>query len=283
MSLRVLARIQGAPGAVAAMYAYFNDTQETDVELRTSDPASVVWGNNQPTWDGDGNAVAGSTLNMSIASAVSEPGKAAAEGGAAYGVGHYYDGRRKRRWRRESDGGGDDDEQEREGQGLQEEDKEAEKGWATWHIYRLDWSLGSSPSSAWYVDRILLGQSHVNVPVVPSLLKLAMFSNGGTWSGTMAAGNEATFQVGWIQMFFNVSRPGAAGETVMDGTGEEKGRQRECFVDEEEFDETLSQVESGSRKTKNEESSTVKLQAALRLGTRATLTAFEVALAAILM
>ena len=258
------------------MYAYFNDTQETDVEVRTSDPASVFWGNNQPTWDGDGNAVAGSTLNMSIASAVSEARKVAVEGSAVYVVGDYYNAG-KRKWARENDA------QEKEEQEQEEEDDQAEKGWTTWHVYRLDWRLGSSPASAWYVDRVLLGQSHVNVPVVPSPLKLAVFSNGGTWSGTMALGDEATFQVGWIQMFFNVSQGGVAGETGMDGTGKEKDQQRQCFVDDEGFEETLPQGETVSRKGENEESSATRMQGVLRLGMRATPRVLAVALGAILM
>ncbi|KAF4332020.1 glycoside hydrolase family 16 [Fusarium beomiforme] len=64
VSLRVYARITGAPGAVAGFFTYFNDTQESDIEVLTKDKDDRVQFSNQPTentttW----KTIPGTTLN----------------------------------------------------------------------------------------------------------------------------------------------------------------------------------------------------------------------------
>ncbi|KAF5679198.1 glycoside hydrolase family 16 [Fusarium heterosporum] len=49
ISMRVSARITGARGAVAGFFTYFNDTQESDIELLTRDEDNRVHFSNQPT------------------------------------------------------------------------------------------------------------------------------------------------------------------------------------------------------------------------------------------
>jgi beta-glucanase (GH16 family) len=65
-SLRFRARIVGAPGAVAGLFTYFDDTNESDIEILTSDPPTKYRFTNQPaTRKGDdvpGASVAPSNL-----------------------------------------------------------------------------------------------------------------------------------------------------------------------------------------------------------------------------
>ncbi|EXK24968.1 hypothetical protein FOMG_18341 [Fusarium oxysporum f. sp. melonis 26406] len=49
LSLRVYARITGGSGAVAGFFTYFNDTQESDIEVLTKDEEDRVHFSNQPT------------------------------------------------------------------------------------------------------------------------------------------------------------------------------------------------------------------------------------------
>ena len=51
LSLRLSARVTGAPGAVAGFFTYSNDTQETDIEVLTRDGGHAVRLSNQPSTD----------------------------------------------------------------------------------------------------------------------------------------------------------------------------------------------------------------------------------------
>ena len=51
LSLRLSARVTGAPGAVAGFFTYANDTQETDIEVLTRDGGHAVRLSNQPSTD----------------------------------------------------------------------------------------------------------------------------------------------------------------------------------------------------------------------------------------
>ncbi|KAF2848543.1 glycoside hydrolase family 16 protein, partial [Plenodomus tracheiphilus IPT5] len=51
ISMRMLARVRGSPGAVAGFFTYYNDTSESDVEILTRDGNSQVRLSNQPTAD----------------------------------------------------------------------------------------------------------------------------------------------------------------------------------------------------------------------------------------
>lgn len=77
-SLRMMARVVGDAGAVAAIFTYHNDTSESDTEILTKDVASRVRYSNQPTTDSNGSAIAGSTINATLT------------GGGDYGVFNTY-------------------------------------------------------------------------------------------------------------------------------------------------------------------------------------------------
>lgn len=71
LSLRMRARTVGAPGAITAMFTYRDasvlaDVQEADLEVRTSDPRTVVHYTNQPAYTADGGVVAGATRNATL-------------------------------------------------------------------------------------------------------------------------------------------------------------------------------------------------------------------------
>jgi hypothetical protein len=73
VSLRVRARITGPPGACAAFFTYFNDTQETDIEVLTRDPADAFHCSNQPTFDRYDQPVPGTSFNLSMNSNKTSP------------------------------------------------------------------------------------------------------------------------------------------------------------------------------------------------------------------
>ncbi|KAF2431942.1 concanavalin A-like lectin/glucanase [Tothia fuscella] len=52
-SARFYGRVRGAPGAVASIFTYYNDTQEADIEIFTRAPSDTVLYSNQPIAVGD--------------------------------------------------------------------------------------------------------------------------------------------------------------------------------------------------------------------------------------
>lgn len=69
LSIRVLARVLGQPGAVAGVFTYYNDTTESDIEILTRDPKSSIEYSNQPTVNEAGASIPGSSFNISMPSA----------------------------------------------------------------------------------------------------------------------------------------------------------------------------------------------------------------------
>ncbi|KAI0099675.1 glycoside hydrolase family 16 protein [Nemania sp. FL0031] len=71
LSVRMLARTTGAPGAVTAMFTYRNDggptqlttVQESDLEIRTMDPKDKIQYTNQPSYNSKGYDIPQSTQN----------------------------------------------------------------------------------------------------------------------------------------------------------------------------------------------------------------------------
>ncbi|KAJ9648016.1 hypothetical protein H2199_001793 [Coniosporium tulheliwenetii] len=62
-SVRFRARITGGPGAVAGLFTFVDDTNESDIEILTSDPDTTVRYSNQPTVDKEsGEEIPGSSL-----------------------------------------------------------------------------------------------------------------------------------------------------------------------------------------------------------------------------
>ncbi|KAL2259949.1 hypothetical protein VTK26DRAFT_6196 [Humicola hyalothermophila] len=71
LSLRARMRTRGAAGAVTAMFAYRGaDTlagvQESDLEVRTADPRTLVHYTNQPSYTDDGDVIAQATRNATL-------------------------------------------------------------------------------------------------------------------------------------------------------------------------------------------------------------------------
>lgn len=86
---------------------------------------------------------------------------------------------------------------------------------STWNNYRLDWVPGTS---AWYINGVQSAETKVNVPDVESMIILNLWSNGGNFSGRMDTGNEAWFDIQWVELLFNTSTSTSTisedGETV---------------------------------------------------------------------
>ncbi|CAN9419696.1 unnamed protein product [Alternaria alternata] len=79
---------------------------------------------------------------------------------------------------------------------------EAHQPTSTWNNYRLDWVDGRS---AWYMNGAQSADTEVNVPDKESMIILSLWSNGGTFSGRMDIGQDAWFDVQWVELLFNTS------------------------------------------------------------------------------
>ena len=76
----------------------------------------------------------------------------------------------------------------------------------------MDWVPGKS---AWYMNGAQSADTEVNVPDAESMIILSLWSNGGTFSGRMGTGQEAWFDIQWVELLFNTS---ASTSTDPDGT-----------------------------------------------------------------
>ncbi|KAK5657923.1 hypothetical protein OQA88_2472 [Cercophora sp. LCS_1] len=150
LSIRMLARTRGPPGAVTAMFTYRPPpiphnlmlVQEADLEIRTSDPETHVSYTNQPSWNSTGD-IPEATRNVTL------PGR---------------------------------------------------KRWSEWAVYRMDWTPGSS---TWFVNGVMNGEIKFQAPRDPMQIMFNVWSDGGSWSGTMKEGESAKMQVQWIDLVYN--------------------------------------------------------------------------------
>lgn len=62
VSMRVSARVVGDKGAVAGFFTFYDDDNESDIEILTDDPTDVIRYTNQPSVDKSGNEIAASSL-----------------------------------------------------------------------------------------------------------------------------------------------------------------------------------------------------------------------------
>lgn len=62
VSMRMSARVKGDKGAVAGFFTYFDDNNESDIEILTTDPTDKIRYTNQPSVDKDGNEVKASSI-----------------------------------------------------------------------------------------------------------------------------------------------------------------------------------------------------------------------------
>ncbi|KAA8624440.1 glycoside hydrolase family 16 protein [Pyrenophora tritici-repentis] len=58
VSMRMYGRVQGTKGAVAGFFTFFDDENESDIEILTKDPTDQIRYTNQPAVSKDGNEVA---------------------------------------------------------------------------------------------------------------------------------------------------------------------------------------------------------------------------------
>ena len=71
LSVRMLARTIGSPGAVTALFTYrgadkLADVQESDLEVRTMDPPNTIQYTNQPSYTEDGDEIPNATKNVTL-------------------------------------------------------------------------------------------------------------------------------------------------------------------------------------------------------------------------
>jgi beta-glucanase (GH16 family) len=64
-SLRMYGRVEGAEGAVAGYFTFFDDSNESDIEILTQDPKDKIRYTNQPAVDRAGNEIAAASLDPS--------------------------------------------------------------------------------------------------------------------------------------------------------------------------------------------------------------------------
>ncbi|KAG6014195.1 hypothetical protein E4U43_006839 [Claviceps pusilla] len=76
------------------------------------------------------------------------------------------------------------------------------KEWTDWAVYRLDWT---PKQSTWYVDGQQVASIAFQVPRDPAGININCWSDGGSWSGNMSVGDEASLQIQWIEMLYNTT------------------------------------------------------------------------------
>ena len=148
-SIRVLGRVRGAPGGVAGIFTYQNDTQESDIELFTRAPGTFVQYSNQPSSSGEPDwiPIPGATVNNTIPQ---------------------------------------------------------HRTYSDWLVHRLDWVPGRS---VFFVNNEQTNTTDLHVPVSdpPSAVYLDMWSANSTWSGSMDIGQNASFDIQWVELVFNTT------------------------------------------------------------------------------
>lgn len=65
-SLRFHARVVGSPGATAGMFTFFDDHNESDIEVLTHDPSTNVRYSNQPDVGRDGNTIPDASQDVTL-------------------------------------------------------------------------------------------------------------------------------------------------------------------------------------------------------------------------
>lgn len=83
--------------------------------------------------------------------------------------------------------------------------------WTAWNEYRYDWLPGLS---TWYVNGSRVGSISFQAPKDPAGLILNMWSNGGSWTGTMSVGDSSYLQIQWIEIAYNTSNPTSGSHLV---------------------------------------------------------------------
>jgi hypothetical protein len=66
-SIRVRARVRGDAGVCAGIFTYYDDNNESDIEILTRDPTNHIRYTNQPGLDEDGNEIPGASVDAVMA------------------------------------------------------------------------------------------------------------------------------------------------------------------------------------------------------------------------
>lgn len=74
--------------------------------------------------------------------------------------------------------------------------------YSDWAVHRVDWT---PERSVWYVDGAEVANIAFQVPKDPSGVNFNMWSDGGSWSGNMTKGGDASLQIQWIEMVYNAT------------------------------------------------------------------------------
>ncbi len=151
LSLRMLARTVGDPGAVTAMFTYCDSSdaakvQEADIEILTRDPHNKIQYTNQPSDLPDVGEILEATRNATV------PGG---------------------------------------------------REWSDWAVHRLDWT---PERSTWYVDGEEAASIEFQVPRDAASINFNSWGDGGSWSGNMSTGGEASLQIQWIEVLYNTTK-----------------------------------------------------------------------------
>ncbi|OAA50144.1 Concanavalin A-like lectin/glucanase, subgroup [Beauveria brongniartii RCEF 3172] len=83
--------------------------------------------------------------------------------------------------------------------------------WSDWAVHRLDWT---PERSVWYVDGREAASIAFQVPRDPAAVNFNAWSDGGSWSGNMTVGDEASLQIQWIEMLYNSTDAGKQSAAV---------------------------------------------------------------------
>ncbi|KAM3453785.1 hypothetical protein MY3296_003446 [Beauveria thailandica] len=83
--------------------------------------------------------------------------------------------------------------------------------WSDWAVHRLDWTR---ERSVWYVDGREAASIAFQVPREPAAVNFNAWSDGGSWSGNMTVGDEASLQIQWIEMLYNSTGAGKQSAVV---------------------------------------------------------------------
>ncbi|KAL2783864.1 concanavalin A-like lectin/glucanase domain-containing protein [Aspergillus keveii] len=66
-SIRVRARVRGDAGVCAGIFTYYDDDNESDIEILTRDPTNHIRYTNQPGLDDEGNEIPGASIDAVMA------------------------------------------------------------------------------------------------------------------------------------------------------------------------------------------------------------------------
>ncbi|KAM0738770.1 hypothetical protein ACQRIT_006507 [Beauveria bassiana] len=83
--------------------------------------------------------------------------------------------------------------------------------WSDWAVHRLDWT---PERSVWYVNGREAASIALQVPRDPAAVNFNAWSDGGSWSGNMTVGDEASLQIQWVEILYNRTDAGKQSAAV---------------------------------------------------------------------